>query len=73
MGAPGLDLAWTAAGRYDGFWQRAVKPWEMAAGVLIAKEASLSVESLSPGVVMDTGDIIVATDILMPLLKERVA
>lgn len=73
MGAPSLDLAWTAAGRYDGFWQRGLKPWEMAAGLMIAKEATLSIESLTPGLVMDTGDVIAGTETLLPMLKERVA
>jgi myo-inositol-1(or 4)-monophosphatase len=73
MGAPSLDLAWTAAGRYDGFWQRGLKPWEMAAGLMIAKEATLSIESLTPGLVMDTGDVIASTEALLPMLKERVA
>ncbi len=39
FGAAALDLAWVAAGRLDGYWERDVKPWDMAAGLLIVREA----------------------------------
>jgi myo-inositol-1(or 4)-monophosphatase len=39
MGAASLDLAWTAAGRLDGFWERNLKPWDLAAGIVILREA----------------------------------
>jgi myo-inositol-1(or 4)-monophosphatase len=39
FGSAALDLAWVAAGRYDGFWERGLKPWDMAAGWLIVLEA----------------------------------
>jgi len=39
MGAASLDLAWTAAGRLDGFWERDLKPWDIAAGIVILREA----------------------------------
>lgn len=38
-GAAALDLAYVAAGRLDGFWESCLKPWDMAAGVLMIKEA----------------------------------
>lgn len=38
-GAAALDLAYVAAGRYEGFWERDLSPWDVAAGVLIVKEA----------------------------------
>tara|TARA_R110000850_G_scaffold26367_17_gene75641 strand:+ start:1110 stop:1931 length:822 start_codon:yes stop_codon:yes gene_type:complete len=38
-GVPSLDLAHVAAGRFDGFWQRGMKPWEFATGILILREA----------------------------------
>lgn len=72
MGSAALDLAWTAAGRYDGFWERGLQTWDIAAGVLIAQEAGLMVESLSGGDVLETGDIIVANEALMPQLLKRV-
>lgn len=38
-GAAALDLAWLAAGRFDGFWQRGLGPWDLAAGIVILREA----------------------------------
>lgn len=38
-GAASIDLAWTAAGRYDGYWEMGLKPWDMAAGILMVREA----------------------------------
>ena len=73
FGSASLDLAWTAAGRFDGFWERGLSPWDIAAGIVIAREAGLPVESLSGGNVMDTGDIITANETLLPLLKSRVS
>ena len=32
FGSAALDLAWTAAGRYEGYWELGIKPWDMAAG-----------------------------------------
>lgn len=72
LGAASLDLAWTAAGRYDGFWERGLAVWDIAAGVLICQEAGLRVESLSPGDVMDTGDIIITNEALWDGLHKRV-
>jgi myo-inositol-1(or 4)-monophosphatase len=39
FGAAALDLAWVAAGRLDGYWERDLKPWDMAAGLIIIREA----------------------------------
>ena len=39
FGAAALDLAWTAAGRFDGYWEVGVKAWDACAGVLIVREA----------------------------------
>ena len=72
MGAASLDLAWTAAGRYDGFWERGLAVWDIAAGVLIAQEAGLKVESLTGGDVLETGDIIATNEALYEQLAERV-
>lgn len=49
FGAAALDLAYVAAGRYDGFWERYLHPWDVAAGVLILKEAGGLVDGLTPG------------------------
>jgi myo-inositol-1(or 4)-monophosphatase len=46
FGSAALDLAWTAAGRYDAYFERTVKPWDIAAGVLICQRAGLAVRDL---------------------------
>lgn len=46
FGSAALDLAWTAAGRYDAYFERTVKPWDIAAGVLVCERAGLVVREL---------------------------
>jgi myo-inositol-1(or 4)-monophosphatase len=46
FGSAALDLAWTAAGRYDAYFERTVKPWDIAAGVLLCEAAGLDVVEL---------------------------
>jgi myo-inositol-1(or 4)-monophosphatase len=46
-GSAGLNLSYVAAGRFDGFWELGLSPWDMAAGVLIVREAGGMVTSLS--------------------------
>jgi myo-inositol-1(or 4)-monophosphatase len=48
-GAAALDLAYVAAGRYDGFWERNLHSWDMAAGIVIVKEAGGLVQPLDAG------------------------
>jgi myo-inositol-1(or 4)-monophosphatase len=45
-GAASLDLAYVAAGRYDGFWERGLHPWDIAAGILLVREAGGFVGSI---------------------------
>jgi len=60
-GAAALDLAYVAAGRYDGFWERGLHIWDIAAGVLIAQEAGALMETLDQeGTVLESGDLICA-------------
>ena len=46
MGSAALDLAWAAAGRYDGYFERGVKHWDIVAGALICARAGLTVREL---------------------------
>jgi myo-inositol-1(or 4)-monophosphatase len=46
MGSAALDLAWTAAGRYDAFYERGVQVWDTAAGTLLCRRAGLDVRPL---------------------------
>jgi myo-inositol-1(or 4)-monophosphatase len=49
FGAATLDLAWVAAGRYDAFWERGLAPWDLAAGIVIVREAGGLVSDLASG------------------------
>jgi myo-inositol-1(or 4)-monophosphatase len=49
VGAAALDLAWLAAGRLDGYYERGLKPWDWAAGALIVREAGGEVVPLEGG------------------------
>jgi myo-inositol-1(or 4)-monophosphatase len=60
-GSAALDLAWVAAGRTEGFWEFNLKPWDIAAGALIVREAGGIVSDFSNGdAYLKTGDIIAA-------------
>jgi myo-inositol-1(or 4)-monophosphatase len=48
MGSAALDLAWTAAGRYDAFYERGVSAWDVAAGTMLCAAAGLEVRRLEP-------------------------
>ena len=47
MGSAAIDLAYVAAGRYEGFWEVALNPWDMAAGVLLVTEAGGKITDFS--------------------------
>jgi myo-inositol-1(or 4)-monophosphatase len=49
FGAATLDLAWVAAGRLDGYWERNISPWDMAAGLLLVREAGGYVTDIDGG------------------------
>ena len=72
FGAASLDLAYVAAGRLDGFWERDLKPWDMAAGVLLITEAGGKVTNAEGGDdIMGSGSICAANLELHPLLVEK--
>ena len=72
FGAASLDLAYVAAGRLDGFWERDLKPWDMAAGVLLITEAGGKVTNADGGDdIMGSGSICAANLELHPLLVEK--
>jgi myo-inositol-1(or 4)-monophosphatase len=49
LGAATLDLCYVAAGRFDGYWEKGLFPWDIAAGVLIAQEAGAKVTDIQGG------------------------
>ncbi len=63
MGAAALDLAYVAAGRFDGFWERGLNPWDIAAGLILIREAGGFAEALAEGEnVLESGSVICAND-----------
>lgn len=62
-GAASLDLAYLAAGRYDGFWERRLQPWDIAAGIILAREAGGLVAPIDPaGHIINDGEILAANE-----------
>jgi len=60
-GAAALDLAYVAAGRLDGYWERGINSWDMAAGVVIVREAGGLIEALDKDAsLFDTGSLVCA-------------
>ncbi len=70
-GAASLDLAYVACGRFDGFWEFGLSPWDMAAGALLISEAGGLVSDLrGEANYLDTGNVIAGTPkVFAPLLK----
>lgn len=74
FGAAALDLAWVAAGRYDGFWELGLQKWDIAAGLVIVKEAGGFLSDPSGGEThYETGDVVCGNQALHPKLREVVA
>ncbi|MCK5689320.1 inositol monophosphatase [Myxococcota bacterium] len=70
MGSAGLDLAWVAAGRMDGYWEHNLQPWDVAAGALTVKEAGGAITKIdgSPFVVNDS-EVLCANPVLHSQMK----
>jgi len=65
FGSASLDLAWMASGRFDAFWERNLKSWDIAAGILLVREAGGVVTDLDGrDRMMDCGHILAANDAL---------
>ena len=73
FGAAALDLAWTAAGRYDGFWELGLKPWDTSAGLLIVREAGGYATDPYDGDPRESGDVVAANPHMHPFLMAAVA
>ena len=74
-GAAAIDLAWTAAGRFDAYWEHDIQPWDMAAGIVLIREAGGFATDIDGGQAMfEAGSILTANSSLHPallkLLKE---
>jgi myo-inositol-1(or 4)-monophosphatase len=69
FGSAALDLAWTAAGRYDAYFERGVNLWDVAAGALICERAGLSVAELPAKGPLPWGMLAAAPALAGPLLE----
>ncbi len=74
LGVAAVDLAWTACGRFDGFWEMLLKPWDIAAGALIVQEAGGIVTDFKNGKdYLHSGNIIAAPAKVHPALLNLVS
>jgi myo-inositol-1(or 4)-monophosphatase len=72
-GSAALDLACVAAGRFDGFWEFGLKPWDTAAGVLLVQEAGGTVSEFSGNPYTLGGPMVLATNSLIHEEMRKVA
>ncbi|KEP69510.1 inositol monophosphatase [Thioclava sp. BHET1] len=70
-GAASLDLAYVASGRYEGYWERGLNSWDIAAGLILVKEAGGFVSSLRDGrTIFESGSVIASNAAMFdPLTK----
>lgn len=71
MGSAALDLAWTAAGRYDAYYERGVQRWDVAAGLLLCAAAGLETRELAARGALPAG-VLVAPDAIVDELEQLV-
>ena len=80
FGSAALDLAYVAAGRLDGYWEFALKPWDISAGALLVKEAGgLVGDPNGTEKYLETGNIVAGNpkifkhllQVIQPLMKEK--
>ncbi len=73
-GAAAIDLAWLACGRLDGFWEFSLKPWDIAAGALLVKEAGGLVSGpLGQDLDLNSGNIVAGNPRIHPLILNEFA
>jgi myo-inositol-1(or 4)-monophosphatase len=73
-GAAAIDLAWVAAGRFDGFWEQGLLPWDMAAGIILIREAGGLVADQDGGDrILDSGTIVAGNVPIQRKLLETLA
>jgi myo-inositol-1(or 4)-monophosphatase len=72
FGSAALDLAYVAAGRFDGYWERNLNVWDIAAGAVIVREAGGTVIEVDGGDFMQTGSILASNATLTRLLAKAV-
>ncbi len=74
FGAAALDLAYVAAGRYDGYWEQNINAWDMAAGLILVQEAGGFVRDFQQGSeMMSRGEVICGSDHMLKALQTLLA
>ncbi len=74
LGAAALDLAYVAAGRYEGFWEPSLSPWDIAAGILLVREAGGLVSEIDGGdAVLASGNVLATNQRLNESLRTLLA
>ena len=73
-GSAAMDLAWTASGRFDGYWHQCLNSWDMAGGIIIAREAGAIVTDTEGGLDMfKTGSIAVGNEQIHKAMLARLS
>jgi len=76
MGSASLDLAYVAAGRFECYWEEGIKSWDIAAGLLIVKEAGGRICTFNgnedPAMILNDGTIIATNDRLFNTIKKQI-
>jgi len=64
-GAAALDMAYVAAGRFDGYWERGVNAWDIAAGILIARESGALIEAMDKDAsIFDSNSVLASNGVI---------
>jgi myo-inositol-1(or 4)-monophosphatase len=73
-GAASIDLAWVAQGRFDGYWERDIQAWDMAAGIVLVREAGGFVSDVDGRQTMlKSGAIVCGNEAIHGALQKRIA
>jgi myo-inositol-1(or 4)-monophosphatase len=72
-GSAATDLAWVASGRLDGYWEHGLSPWDMAAGLVILREAGgFATDAAGGDRMLDTGSVVCGNEIIRAALLAAV-
>ena len=74
LGSAGLDLAYVAAGKLDGFWEKDLNLWDISAGTLLVTEAGGKITNLQDNIwTSDSRDIVATNNKIHKLLLEKLS